>query len=78
MVFMDPGRPDLAYRRIASLARPGSMSMAAQQSSNVISPRPPSTQRMAVFFWSTSTFLGGVFALATMAVRRRIAQQSAL
>lgn len=71
-----PDRP-LAYLEIASLASSGDRSIAAQASSKVITPLPPSVHWTAVRFWSSSTFRGGVLALAHMAVRRRMEQHNA-
>lgn len=68
----------LAYLPIASLASTGFMSTAAHASSKVITPTLPPVHLTAVSFWSISTFRGGVFALAAMAVRRRSEQHSAL
>lgn len=76
MLMDGPARP-LAYREIASLASSGCMSIAAQASSKVITPLPPSVHLTAVCFCSSSIFRGGVLALAHMAVRSRMEQHSA-
>ena len=77
VLLMGLSAPPLAYDLIASLARPGSMPTAVQQSLNDSTPQSLSIHLAAVIFWSISTFRGGVFALATMAVRTKMAAHRA-
>lgn len=62
---------------MASRAWSGCKSRASQASSKVINPTLPVVHLIAVCFWSISTFRGGVFALAAIAVRSSSEQHNA-